>query len=162
MKEKSYIGRRTFLGTGMAAAAHLVKRGFEVDIYENNDLPGGRSKQFKADSFTFDVGPIWISFPEIFQQFFKEIIGEDLLLSKEVEIEPIYRIYLTNGECIDLSSNLEKNKELFKRNQRNGAIKLKRYIDSGQNKYTKLLKAITADKADRIFHPGFLFPLSFR
>ncbi|MBM55216.1 MAG: hypothetical protein CMB32_01510 [Euryarchaeota archaeon] len=45
--------------SGLSAAAVLSKQGHIVTVYEKNDELGGRARQFKANGYTFDMGPSW-------------------------------------------------------------------------------------------------------
>ncbi|MEM1124590.1 MAG: FAD-dependent oxidoreductase, partial [Bacteroidota bacterium] len=42
---------------GLSAASCLAQAGEEVHLFEKNEQLGGRSRQFKAEGFTFDMGP---------------------------------------------------------------------------------------------------------
>ena len=61
------------IGSGfssMAAAAFLAKAGMEVTVLEKNSMEGGRAQIYKADGFTFDMGPSWYWMPDVFERFF--------------------------------------------------------------------------------------------
>lgn len=48
---------------GLAAAARLGARGYEVTVLERLDRTGGRGRAFVQDGFTFDSGPTFITAP---------------------------------------------------------------------------------------------------
>ena len=59
MKEKIII-----IGSGfgaLGAAARLAARGYQVEIFEKQDKPGGRAYVFEQDGFKFDGGPTVIT-----------------------------------------------------------------------------------------------------
>ena len=63
------------IGSGfssLSAACYLAKKGHKVTVYEKNEDLGGRARQFKANGFTFDMGPSWYWMPDIFENFFNE------------------------------------------------------------------------------------------
>ena len=63
------------IGSGfssLSAACYLAKAGHDVTIYEKNDALGGRARQFKAEGFTFDMGPSWYWMPDVFDKFFND------------------------------------------------------------------------------------------
>ena len=45
--------------SSLSVASYLAQAGYHVAIFEKNDTPGGRARQFKKDGFTFDIGPSW-------------------------------------------------------------------------------------------------------
>ncbi|MEX0928260.1 MAG: FAD-dependent oxidoreductase, partial [Balneolales bacterium] len=51
---------------GLSAAARLAARGWEVEIYEKRDKPGGRAYVYEKSGFTFDGGPTVITAPFMF------------------------------------------------------------------------------------------------
>ena len=63
----------SIIGSGfssLSAACYLAKAGHDVTVYEKNDRLGGRARQFKAEGFTFDMGPSWYWMPDVFEKFF--------------------------------------------------------------------------------------------
>ncbi len=59
MRNPSGTNKVVVIGAGFAglsAAAYLAKAGFEVTVIEKNEVPGGRARLFKYDSFVFDIG----------------------------------------------------------------------------------------------------------
>ena len=49
--------------SGLVAACYLSKAGHQVIVHEKHDKPGGRARNFKAQGFTFDMGPSWYWMP---------------------------------------------------------------------------------------------------
>ncbi|WP_227395790.1 phytoene desaturase family protein [Jeotgalibacillus aurantiacus] len=62
---------------GLAAAMLLASKGYEVDVYEKHPFVGGRNSSFTQNGYTFDVGPTFLSMPEIAEELFQEA-GRDL------------------------------------------------------------------------------------
>ena len=61
------------IGSGfssLSAACYLAKKGHKVTVYEKNEELGGRARQFKANGFTFDMGPSWYWMPDVFEKYF--------------------------------------------------------------------------------------------
>ena len=48
---------------GLSSAAYLSKEGFDVTVVEKNKQIGGRARKFKAEGYTFDMGPSWYWIP---------------------------------------------------------------------------------------------------
>lgn len=93
MKKKKQI---IIIGSGiggLGAAALLSKKGHHVTVIEKNKTLGGRANIFKADGYTFDMGPSWYLMPDVFEQYFSlldEKITDHLDL---VKLSPSYRVF---------------------------------------------------------------------
>lgn len=61
---------------GIAAAIRLKAQGFEVDVFESNDYPGGKLHAFTQDGFRFDAGPSLFTMPHFVEELF-ELSGEN-------------------------------------------------------------------------------------
>ena len=53
---------------GLAAAIRLSVMGYQVQVIEKLDGPGGRAYVRKQDGFTFDGGPTIITVPFMFEE----------------------------------------------------------------------------------------------
>ena len=51
------------------------------------------------------------------------------------QLDPSYRVFFDDGEIIDISSDIEKNYEIFERLEENGAEKLRKYLDVCKKQY---------------------------
>ncbi len=103
MKEKVIIIGSGFGGLG--AAARLAARGFEVEVFEKQDKPGGRAYVFEQNGFKFDGGPTVITAPFMFDDIF-ELAGrrrEDYVEFRE--LDPFYRIFDANGRAFNYNDD---------------------------------------------------------
>lgn len=69
------MSKIAIIGTGfssLSCAAYLSKYGHDVEVFEKNDSPGGRCRQYSEDGFIFDMGPSWYWMPEVFEQFYND------------------------------------------------------------------------------------------
>ena len=95
MKEKVII-----IGAGMgglSAAIRLLLAGYQVEIYEKNQTPGGKMSQIQAQGYTFDVGPTIVMMPDLYRQPF-ELAGknpDDYFRLKR--LEPMYDAYFKDS-----------------------------------------------------------------
>jgi diapolycopene oxygenase len=55
---------------GIAAALRLRKKGYEVEVFENNSYAGGKIHAFEKDGFKFDVGPSLFTMPHFVDELF--------------------------------------------------------------------------------------------
>ena len=53
---------------GLAAAIRLSCKGYQVQVLEKLDAPGGRASVHKQDGFTFDAGPTIITAPYLLEE----------------------------------------------------------------------------------------------
>lgn len=103
MKEKVIVIGTGFGGLG--AAARLAARGYQVDLFEKRDQPGGRAYVYEIDGFKFDGGPTVITAPFMFDDIF-ELAGrkrEDYV--QFVPCDPFYRIFDHNGRPFDYNGD---------------------------------------------------------
>lgn len=56
---------------GLSAAISLQQKGYDVDIYEQNNHLGGKLNRLK-DGFGFDLGPSILTMPHIFETLFQQ------------------------------------------------------------------------------------------
>lgn len=93
---------------GLAAAARLRARGYDVTVLEALDQPGGRAGVFSRDGFTFDAGPTVITAPYLFDELF-ELFGkrrEDY--ATFLPVDPFYRVTFPGGELFDYVGDEER------------------------------------------------------
>jgi phytoene desaturase len=91
---------------GLAAGLILSSKGYDVSIYEKDDVIGGRSKKISQDGFSFSLGPSFVVYLDAYKWLFKEA-GLDF--DKEVSyhrLDPLYQINKKN-ETWDLPGTFE-------------------------------------------------------
>jgi phytoene desaturase len=62
---------------GIAAAIRLRVQGYNVEVYDKNEGPGGKITAFKLGDYQFDAGPSLFTQPENIQELF-ELAGEPM------------------------------------------------------------------------------------
>ncbi len=90
---------------GLGAGIRLAARGYDVQIIEKRDKPGGRGYTYKLDGFSFDGGPTVITAPFMFDDLF-ELAGrrrEDYV--EFVQLDPFYRIFDHKGNAFDYNDD---------------------------------------------------------
>lgn len=103
MKEKVIVIGTGFGGLG--AAARLAAQGYDVELFEKRDKPGGRGYVYEMDGFKFDGGPTVITAPFMFDDIF-EMAGrrrEDYV--EFVPCDPFYRIFNHEGRRFDYNGD---------------------------------------------------------
>ena len=128
---------------GISCAMRLQSLGFDTEIVEALDAPGGRAYVRKADGFVFDMGPTVLTVPHFIEELFSlqqdramlgepdfppEVLDESCRVregisggpntSKYVEIIPIlpfYRIYFDDGTFFDYDGDPVSTRAQIKR-----------------------------------------------
>lgn len=55
---------------GLAAAIHLARRGYNVEVFEANDYPGGKLREKRSNGYRFDMGPSVFTMPQLIDELF--------------------------------------------------------------------------------------------
>jgi len=137
---------------GLATAALLAKKGYNVTVIEKNDKLGGKANYFEAEGFRFDMGPSWYLMPDVFQHFF-ELMGEDIDKYLELHrLDPSYRIaFRESGKIVDMTSNVDKDAETFEALEPGSGAALRDYLDKSKYQYDKAIAYFMYKNYDNIF-----------
>ena len=120
--------------SGLSAACYLAKAGHEVHIFEKHNTVGGRARQFKANGFTFDMGPSWYWMPDIFERFYNDFGKTASDFYELNRLSPSYQIYYPE-DTLEIPSNLPDLYSLFESIESGSAAKLKSFLASAKYKY---------------------------
>ncbi|MBC8172168.1 MAG: phytoene desaturase, partial [Anaerolineae bacterium] len=90
---------------GLGAAVRLAARGYEVEIFEKRDKPGGRAYVYEQDGFKFDGGPTIITAPFMFDDLWALAGAKREEYVEFVECNPYYRIFDHQGRKFDYNGN---------------------------------------------------------
>ena len=126
------------IGSGfssLSAACYLAKAGHNVTVYEKNNSLGGRARQFKAEGFTFDMGPSWYWMPDVFDKFFKDFGKKTSDYYSLKKLGPAYRVYFGSNDYIDIDDSPEKICETFEKIEKGSGEKLKKYLKIAKENY---------------------------
>ena len=119
---------------GLSAASFLAKMGWEVTVIEKHDLPGGRARKFKAEGFTFDMGPSWYWMPDIFERYFNAFgkkVSDYYALKR---LDPSYRVYFEK-EGWDIPANYKELQNLLESVEPGAAKALDAFMAEAKFKY---------------------------
>tara|TARA_B110000444_G_C18847374_1_gene603007 strand:- start:2872 stop:4341 length:1470 start_codon:yes stop_codon:yes gene_type:complete len=121
--------------SGLSTAAYLAKEGHEVHVFEKNESLGGRARQFKAEGYTFDMGPSWYWMPDVFEKFFKDFNAKPSDFYELIELNPGFQIIFPDSHTIKLSSKWEEVHALFEKHESGASKKLDAFIKEAEFKY---------------------------
>ena len=120
---------------GMAAAAHLARRGVHVTVIEKNVHPGGRCDHFSRDGHRFDTGPTLLVMRLLFEAEFAELgipLSEALDLQR---VDPTYHLVFDDGSGLALTSDLRAMWEQLEAIEPGSYHGFLRYVEEGHRHY---------------------------
>tara|TARA_Y100000746_G_scaffold26426_1_gene20233 strand:+ start:398 stop:1855 length:1458 start_codon:yes stop_codon:yes gene_type:complete len=126
------------IGSGfssLSAACYLAKKGHKVTVYEKNENLGGRARQFKANGFTFDMGPSWYWMPDVFEKFFNDFNKSAKDFYEIEKLNPAYRVYFGLDDYIDIEDRIEKISKKFEKIETGSGKKLKKFLERAKENY---------------------------
>jgi len=120
---------------GLAASIRLAKAGFCVDVYEQNELSGGKAGIINESGFRFDTGPSLLTMPFIIDELFEfaEENVEDYLQIKKLEILCKYFFY--DGTIINAYSNKKTFADEIEAKTGDSSLSVLNYLDYCKNIY---------------------------
>lgn len=129
---------------GLATAARLASRGFQVTVYEQNNSVGGRNSEVSFAGCTFDGGPTLLMMLDPLKRLFSDL-GERLEDHLELTLcNPGYRAYYADGSTIESTIEVD---QMVKNLQAFGAEK-------DAEKYPEFLESIKTLYQDAV--PNFV------
>lgn len=149
MKKKVSI-----IGSGfssLSAACYLAHQGFNVDLYEKNEQPGGRARQFVKEGFKFDMGPTWYWMPDVFERFFSDFGKKPSDYYQLERLDPGYRVYFEENDWLDIDGSIEKIQSTFESIEKGSSKKLSAFLRKAKKNYDIAIQ-------DLVYKPG-LSPL---
>jgi phytoene desaturase len=85
---------------------HLRLAGYDVAIYEANEMAGGRAGQIARDGFRFDVGPSLLNYPWVFEELFTAAGRRFSDYVTLLPVDPSVTFDWPDGTQLSLSSDL--------------------------------------------------------
>jgi phytoene desaturase len=92
---------------GLAAACHLVGSGWDVDVIERLDGPGGRAGRVERNGFRFDTGPTVLTMPDLLAATFAAAGGDIDDHLQLTRLDPAYRACFADGSEIRVRADRE-------------------------------------------------------
>jgi len=92
---------------GLGAAARIAAHGYEVEVFEKRDKPGGRGYVYEIDGFKFDGGPTVATAPFMFDDIFRLAGRQREDYVQFVPCDPFYRIYDHTGRHFNYNGDMD-------------------------------------------------------
>lgn len=138
------------IGSGfssLSAACYLAKDGHKVEVFEKLDSLGGRARQFKAEGFTFDMGPSWYWMPDVFERFFGDFDKKPSDYYQLTQLDPGYRVYFSENNTFDVTKSLSQIEANFEKREKGSSKFLKSFLADAEDNYNIAMK-------DVVYKPG--------
>ena len=136
--------------SGLSASVYLAQKGYNINILEKNDIPGGRARNYSQNGFTFDLGPSWYWMPDVLERFFNNFGKSTSDFYQLRRLNPGYRIFFAENDFIDVPANLEHLYDLFESLDRGSSKRLKKFLKHAEYKYNLGIGKI-------VYKPGLNF-----
>ena len=121
--------------SGLAAATCLAADGFDVTLFEKNELPGGRARKFESSGFVFDMGPSWYWMPDVFEKYFNRFGKTTSDYYQLKRLDPSYRIFYGKNDYLDIPAGVEALGKLFDELEPGSSKHLTTFLEEGKYKY---------------------------
>ena len=96
---------------GLSAACHLAGHGWDVEVVERSDQPGGRAGRVACDGFRFDTGPTVLTMPDLLAGTFAAA-GADMADFVDLRrLDPAYRACFADGSELQVRASAEAMRE---------------------------------------------------
>ncbi|KUP07754.1 phytoene desaturase [Bacillus coahuilensis p1.1.43] len=134
---------------GLGAAMLLASKGYHVEVFEKHGVVGGRNGSLRLGDYTFDVGPTFLSMPEIAEELF-EASGRNLHDYLDLkELDMMYELVFPDKN-VQMWRNPEKMKEELHRHFPHDVEGYERFMD-GTRKKMERLKPILQSPMDKYY-----------
>jgi phytoene desaturase len=120
---------------GIAAATSLAQAGFEVQVLEKHDRPGGRARYFQQAGFTFDMGPSWYWMPDVFERYFQKFGKTTADYYQLQRLDPSYTVVFGPDDFMDLPAGMPALRALFESLEPGSGPRLDAFLKQAAYKY---------------------------
>jgi phytoene desaturase len=137
---------------GLSTACLLAKDGYQVEIFEKNEQPGGRASQKEVNGYTFDMGPSWYLMPDVFEHFY-QVLGENIQDHLElIKLSPSYKIWFkdTDHQPVEIYSDLEKTLPILEKLEPGCTPQVRDYLKRAEYQYEVAMQNFVYKNYDSI------------
>lgn len=120
--------------SSLSVATHLAHAGYQVHVFDNHTMAGGRARKFKKDGFVFDMGPSWYWMPDVFEKYFGDFGKKPEDYYDLIRLDPSYKIFFPN-EDVNIPANLSELKALFESWEPGAGAQLENFLNEASVKY---------------------------
>jgi phytoene desaturase len=132
---------------GISTATYLADQGCDVTVLEKNNDLGGRARQFKAEGFTFDMGPSWYWMPDVFEKYFEKFGKKVTDYYSLVRLDPSYHVVFGKDDVLKVPANMQEFKNMLEELEAGSGAQLDKFLEQAAYKYEKGIN-------DLVYRPG--------
>lgn len=142
---------------GLTAGMILARRGFEVEIFEKENMVGGRNASLDFDGFSFDIGPTFLMMKFLLDEVFEEAGKESSQYLDFTRLDPMYRLYFADG-VIDMTDDDRRMRDEIGRRFPGDEAGFDRFMVREKVRYDRMYPCLqkSYDQFRTFFHPDFL------
>lgn len=122
---------------GIASACYLAQAGKKVIVLEKNESVGGRASFFKAEGFSFDMGPSWYWMPDVFEKFFGDFGKKPSDYYELVRLDPGYKIFYGKNDEFEVPASSKELGQMFEQLEPGAAAQFDRFLVDAKYKYER-------------------------
>ena len=125
---------------GLASAIRLAVQGFQVEVFEKNEYPGGKLSHFKLGDFQFDAGPSLFTQPQNIVELF-QLANEPIEAYFNYQSLPVsFKYFYEDGTVVNAYTNEEKLSAEFQQKLGEDESAVKKYLQQSANIYQNIGK----------------------
>jgi phytoene desaturase len=139
---------------GIAASIRLSKQGWQVEVIEKNDYPGGKLSHFTMGDYQFDAGPSLFTQPSNVEDLF-ELCGEKIEnYFQYVPVDIACKYFYPSGKVVNAYTNKDKFAQELETKLGEKSDNVKAYLQDAENCYKNIGELFV----DYSLHNRQLFP----
>ena len=91
--------------SGLALAARLAAKGFRVEVFEQNDFPGGKAGLLRREGFVFDTGPSLFTMPAYVDEVFRDCGKDPRDYYRYQQLETLCHYFYEDGTRLNVPAD---------------------------------------------------------
>ena len=120
---------------GLSSAIRLCAAGFEVEVFEANDYPGGKLSQFELKGYRFDAGPSLFTMPHFLEELFADSDANLSDYFTYIRKEIVCKYYFEDGTRFTAFADMERYADEASSVFRVSKEEVKSYFEQSAMKY---------------------------
>ncbi|MDN3551387.1 1-hydroxycarotenoid 3,4-desaturase CrtD [Mucilaginibacter aquaedulcis] len=93
---------------GIASAIRLAAKGYQVEIFEANNYPGGKLSQFEQEGFRFDAGPSLFTMPQYVDELFTMAGKNPIDFFRYQKLDVVCKYFYADGTHLTAYADTDK------------------------------------------------------
>lgn len=127
---------------GLAAGMLLASKGYQVKIYEKENIVGGRNGFITLGNYTFDIGPTFFMMKNVLEYIFTATGRKLDDYCNVLPLEPMYRLRYNGEKDLLASSNPEIMRERIEKFSAGSAKGYDKYLKNELKKFETLIPCL--------------------